>query len=171
MTRAEHTAMRRAAAQPRGAIIHQVLANGGTYKEAAKKIGKSITTTVNCYKIYEGYMPPHRHRALRKTVDCIIENALLSAEREATNVGACFWINQHWAEHTYKGTCELTGVKFDAGLFAPALERISRASGYIDGNVRWVLKGIQQLHKIGTTADILKIVKLWIASCSQTKIS
>lgn len=64
------------------------------------------------------------------------------------------------------GVCALSGIPFRqsgvkgrAGPFSPSLDRIEPDLGYIEGNVRWILMGLNGLKHTGTDDDMWFIIK------------
>lgn len=61
------------------------------------------------------------------------------------------------------GRCELSGIEFRTtttgvcSVYSPSLDRIDPAQGYVPGNLRLILNGLNALKGDGTDEDVLTI--------------
>jgi len=91
---------------------------------------------------------------------------LVKNARTRANVKALpFDLTDEWAAARFTGHCELTGLPFrsyaGAGsrprAFSPSIDRIDPALGYVQGNCRFILFGLNALRGTGTDQEMLQI--------------
>ena len=90
---------------------------------------------------------------------------LRCAKQRAKEKGFDYSLSIAWAEARWTGKCELTQILFVVGgndgplPFSPSLDRIDRTKGYIDGNSRFILHGLNSLKGRGTDEDMKMICR------------
>jgi hypothetical protein len=78
--------------------------------------------------------------------------------------GIKFTLSRTYFERLWTGKCELTHIKFRLmkgrlNPFAPSIDRIDPKKGYVDGNVRFILFGLNALKSNGTDTDMRTIAQ------------
>lgn len=80
-------------------------------------------------------------------------------------------ITSEWIEEALEKGCELTGIPFRYGVnwdvFGPSVDRIDNDRGYVTGNVRLILRGLNSFKGMGTDDDIYFIANKLLENKSE----
>jgi hypothetical protein len=101
---------------------------------------------------------------------------LMTAKRRANKSNVPYNLTSAWAKSVWNGRCALTDLEFrEAGLsvphsgsspFSPSIDRIISSEGYVIGNCRFILLGINALRGSGSDDEMFLIAKALIRSRS-----
>ena len=101
-------------------------------------------------KVWYSLLEGARRRAKKRGIECTIDGP---------------WLAARWT-----GKCELTGIEFRGGNLksgpsprSPSIDRIDREKGYIPGNCRVILFGVNALKGCGTDEEMRHIARALIA--------
>lgn len=91
-----------------------------------------------------------------------------AARLRAKKTGLPFDLDRAWVEKNWTGMCALTGMPFEMRLstlhpFSPSIDRKNNAEGYVKGNCRFVLFGVNSLKGTGTDIDVRDIAQALVA--------
>ena len=113
-------------------------------------------------------MGAERYRLLRK--EKYISFALKKAKERSINKGLDFQFTYNYCMELMVSndwSCSLSGLSFQfesskpgiASPYSPSIDRINPSLGYVEGNVRFILHGLNSLKGSGTDDDVLSICK------------
>lgn len=99
------------------------------------------------------------------------------ARYRAKKIGVPFDLDWPFLEALWTGKCELSGIPFNTAsamrsahicLYSPSLDRIDPDTGYVKGNVRWILNAINSFKIRGTDDDIMFIARAMLEHAPTT---
>jgi len=95
---------------------------------------------------------------------------LLAAGDRSRNNHLEYDLDADWADKTYTGYCDLTGIPFvisyeqmagksGGKLYSPSIDRINPLKGYTQDNCRWILFSVNSFKGTMSDAEMLTIAK------------
>lgn len=101
----------------------------------------------------------------RKTIRGRAGSIQRSAKCRSKKRGIPFSLSVEWImERLEAGVCELTGIEFDLNpdivFYAPSVDRIVPALGYVESNCRLVLRAVNMFKCDGTDEDMQKVIRV-----------
>lgn len=114
-----------------------------------------------------GAKKPRSRRTRREQVAAIYNGRKAHAKQSSIDWGvSCDYLIAMMFAQQEK--CALSGIPFSSpgfGLspFSPSLDRLKPNWGYIEGNLRWVLHGINDLKGVGSDEDVIIIAQALLA--------
>lgn len=102
-----------------------------------------------------------------------------NAEKNAAARGVSFSLTTKYLNDLYHSqgcVCALSKLRFKRGsgngpsMFSPSLDRIIPALGYVPGNVRFLLHGVNALKSTGTDDDVRTLIAALAASMLENKL-
>lgn len=90
------------------------------------------------------------------------------ARYRARLAGLPFDLTREWFELNYTGFCQLTGIRFQnikrsRNPLCGSLDRIDPAQGYVMGNCRFILWGLNALKGVGSDALMAEIASAFLS--------
>ena len=112
----------------------------------------------------------NRQKTLDKYRETPWKSMLHNARRRSLQKGLDFDLTHQWAETTWTGRCDITGIPFVVGTkthttFSPSLDRIDPKLGYTESNCRFILFGINAMKHADTDEDVYRICCAVVHNC------
>jgi len=126
----------------------------------AERIRKQKAEWMKQPEIKARYYEHYRRRDDAKPWYLLLAKAKLRCKKS----GHEFSLNSEWALARWTGKCELTGIEFDrrkgvTTMRSPSLDRINSALGYVEGNCRFILWGLNRFKGADSDADMRDIAR------------
>jgi len=166
--RAKLAARRRRAANPEKVRAY-IKALQSTPEAKARRAERHQERMATDVQFANKYRENKRLRQRRRYREARWLNILSAARVRAKKKHLEYSLTKEWASSRWTGKCELTGIQFYEGLseaheLSPSIDRIDNSLGYIPGNCRFILWGVNRFKGEGTDAEMLRLAKIIVAS-------
>lgn len=101
---------------------------------------------------------------------------MTGARHRSLKSGLPFDLTREWCEARWTGRCELTGIEFSLNTpkrdsFAPSIDKIDPAKGYVQSNCRFVLWAFNLFKYTGTDETMYSLARTLVESKADETIN